>query len=145
MKDSNNNTELTGCVTRRKFCKLVPCAAAGIVGSSSIFTSYLEGSTIENEILSSKEISMANIITAKVISQKGTCDAGHKVGDEVVFKEDGVEGKICIHALYSILPKVFAMMFDSQFPWLKDPNVSTSACPDAYNPLIFEISRKKED
>lgn len=45
----------------------------------------------------------------------------------------------------STLPKVFAMMFDAQFPWLEDPNVSTSACPDAYNPVVFEISRRKEE
>jgi len=87
---------------------------------------------------------MANIVRAKVISQKGSCGIGHKVGDEIVFTEDGVQGKICIHALYSFLPKVFAMMHDSQFPWLEDPDVSTSACPDAYNPVVFEISRKKD-
>lgn len=85
---------------------------------------------------------MANTVVAKVISQKGTCGLGHKPGDEIIFTEDGVKGKICIHALYSFLPKVFAMMYDSQFPWLEDPDVSTSACPDAYNPVVFEISRK---
>lgn len=87
---------------------------------------------------------MANVVTAKVISQKGSCGMGHKVGDEISIAEDGVKGKICIHALYSFLPKAFAMMYDSQFPWLEDPDVSTSACPDAYNPVIFEISRKKK-
>jgi len=139
MKSKIKKEKQTCTVTRREFCKKAPCAAIGIAGASSMLGKYLNVSIL------SKGQTMANIITAKVISQKGHCDAGHKVGDEVVFKEDGVEGRICIHALYSILPKVFAMMFDSQFPWLKDPNVSTSACPDAYNPLIFEISRKKED
>ena len=86
---------------------------------------------------------MANSITIKVISQKGTCDAGHKVGDEITITENGVQGKICIHALYSILPKAFAMMFDANFPWLENPDVSTSACPDAYNPAIFQLTRKK--
>lgn len=84
---------------------------------------------------------MAKAITVKVISQKGNCGMGHKVGDKITITEEGVQGKICIHALYSFLPKVFAMMYDSRFPWLEDPNVSTSACPDAYNPVIFEISR----
>ena len=50
-------------------------------------------------------------VIAKVISQKGTCELGHKVGDVVKFTESGVEGKICIHALYSMLPAVFAMMY----------------------------------
>ena len=79
----------------------------------------------------------------KVISQKGSCDSGHKVGDIIKITQDGVKGKICIHALYSFLPKVFAMMFDAKFPWLSNPDVSTSACPDGYNPVIFEISRNK--
>lgn len=136
---SNNGKENKFCsITRREFCLKAPCAVLGIAGTPSILGKYL------NESILSKEQTMANIVTARVISQRGTCDAGHKVGDKVVFKEDGVEGRICIHALYSILPKVFAMMYDSQFPWLNDPNVSTSACPDASNPLVFEISRKKE-
>jgi len=83
-------------------------------------------------------------IEAKVISQKGTCALGHKVGDVVRFTESGVEGKICIHALYSMLPAVFAMLFEAQFPWLADPDVKTHACPDAFNPLVFEITRIRE-
>ena len=129
---------------RREFCKKVPCAALGIMASSGVLASFSKGSTLYNDYIIKNENIMANIVTAKVISQKGSCGIGHKVGDEIIFTEDGVKGKICIHALYSFLPKVFAMMYDSQFPWLEDPDVSTSACPDAYNPVIFEISRKKE-
>jgi uncharacterized repeat protein (TIGR04076 family) len=55
--------------------------------------------------------------------------------------EYGVEGQICIHALYSMLPAVFAMLFDAHFPWLDNPDVKTHACPDAHNPVVFEISR----
>jgi len=116
----------------------------GIMASSGVLASFYKGSAPSGDNILKNENIMANIVTAKVISQKGSCGLGHKVGDEIIFTEDGVEGKICIHALYSFLPKVFAMMFDSQFPWLDDPDISTSACPDAYNPVIFEISRKKE-
>jgi uncharacterized repeat protein (TIGR04076 family) len=55
-----------------------------------------------------------------------------------------VEGRICIHALYSMLPAVFAMLFDAKFPWLEDPDTKTHACPDAYNPVVFEITRVRE-
>ena len=82
-------------------------------------------------------------IVAKVISQEGGCAAGHKPGDQVVFNGLTVEGKICIHALYSFLPKVFAMRYGAQFSWLKDADISTHACPDAKNPVVFEISRKR--
>ena len=131
------------CLTnRRDFCKKVPCAAMGAMASSGVLASFFKGSTLSNDDILQNENIMANIVTAKVISQKGSCGIGHKVGDEIIFTEDGVEGKICIHALYSFLPKVFAMIYDSQFPWLDDPDVSTSASPDAYNPVVFEISRK---
>jgi uncharacterized repeat protein (TIGR04076 family) len=83
-------------------------------------------------------------IEAKVISVKGTCGQGHKVGDIVRFTEHGVDGKICIHALYSMLPAVFAMMFEARFPWLQDPDKKTHACPDAAFPVVFEISRVRE-
>lgn len=84
-------------------------------------------------------------VEAKVISQKGTCGLGHKPGDVARFTEKGVEGKLCIHALYSMMPGVFAMMFDAKFPWLKDPEKKTHACPDAYNPVVFEIKKIRGD
>jgi len=142
---TNQTKKRNHIMDRREFCGKVPCAAAGLwvlsplVGDKNTRKLFSEG------IERSTEEKMAKTITLKVISQEGTCAAGHKVGDTIVVTENEVKGKICIHALYAVLPKVFAMMFDAQFPWLEDPDVSTSACPDAYNPLVFQISRKKAD
>lgn len=83
-------------------------------------------------------------VKAKVKSVKETCSLGHEVGDVIKFTETGIEGKICIHALYSMLPAVFAMMYESKFPWLEDPDTKTHACPDAANPVVFEITRIRE-
>jgi len=83
------------------------------------------------------------MIKIKVISQKGTCAIGHKIGDEITVTENGIEGKICIHALYSIMPKVFAMLYDAEFPWLEDSSIATHACPDGENPVIFEVKKVK--
>jgi uncharacterized repeat protein (TIGR04076 family) len=83
-------------------------------------------------------------ITASVISQKGTCEFGHQLGDTVVFDGETVQGRVCLSALYSFLPKVFAMRYGANFPWLKEnKDVATHACPDAYNPVVFEIRRVK--
>lgn len=79
-----------------------------------------------------------------VIDQRGTCSFGHKVGDVITFTERGIEGEICFSALYSVLPKVMAMRYGAEFPWLKDRDVATHACPDAYNPLVFEVRRIRE-
>jgi len=137
-------------INRREFCKAVPCAAIGVLSLSSLQSKSLKeahASASSNETLFKKEESVAKKITAviaKVKSIKGTCGLGHKVGDEAKFTETGIEGKICIHALYSMLPAVFAMMYEAQFPWLKDPDVKTHACPDAANPVVFEIRRIRE-
>ena len=84
---------------------------------------------------------MAHKIILTVINQKWHCELGHKVGDQITCTETGVEGKICMHALYSLVPKVFAMMYDANFYWLEDPDVATHACPDAENPVVFEVKR----
>jgi uncharacterized repeat protein (TIGR04076 family) len=84
-------------------------------------------------------------VELKVIEQKGTCSFGHKVGDVIVFRERGIEGKICFHALYSVLPKVMAMRYGAEFPWSEDKDVSTHACPDAYNPVVFQVRRLRDE
>lgn len=83
-------------------------------------------------------------ILARVIRQEGHCSAGHQVGDEIVFDGQTVQGKVCLSALYSFLPKVFAMRYGADLPWLADKDVSTHACPDAWNPVVFEIRRVRE-
>ncbi|MGD8463833.1 MAG: TIGR04076 family protein [Anaerolineae bacterium] len=80
-------------------------------------------------------------IIARVIKQEGHCIAGHQVGDQVVFDGATVQGKVCIHALYSFLPKVFAMRYGAEFPWTEESDVTTHACPDAWNPVVFELRR----
>jgi uncharacterized repeat protein (TIGR04076 family) len=84
-------------------------------------------------------------IIAKVISVQGTCEFGHQIGDEVIFDGETIQGRVCLNALYSMLPKVFALRYGAEFPWLKDKDVATHACPDAYNPVVFEIHRVRQD
>ncbi|MDH7489096.1 MAG: TIGR04076 family protein [Anaerolineae bacterium] len=80
-------------------------------------------------------------VICKVVRQEGHCAMGHQVGDEVIMDESGVHGTICFHALYSLIPKAFAMMYGANFPWLEDKDVTTHACPDAENPVVFEVRR----
>ncbi|MFC1553513.1 TIGR04076 family protein [candidate division KSB1 bacterium] len=137
-------TENSGKLNRRKFCTNLPCGA--LLALSIPYTALFSCNSPSNE-LNIGEIDMQNQITsveAKVVSQNGTCGMGHKVGDIVKFTENGVEGKICIHALYSIMPKIFAFMYDAKFPWLQDPDVSTHACPDAFNPVVYEVKRIRQ-
>ncbi|MCK4971723.1 MAG: TIGR04076 family protein [Candidatus Heimdallarchaeota archaeon] len=90
---------------------------------------------------------MSHDIVLKVIKQEGQCAAGHNVGDEITisFEKNEIKGKMCLHALYSVLPKVLAMAYGAEFPWLEDADVSTHACPDAWNPLVYEVIRKRKE
>ncbi len=82
-------------------------------------------------------------VYCRVVRQEGHCAFGHQVGDEIVFDGRTVQGEMCLHAMYSMLPKVFAMRYGAQFPWLENPDVSTHACPDAENPVVFEVVRTR--
>jgi uncharacterized repeat protein (TIGR04076 family) len=81
------------------------------------------------------------IVVAKVISQRGTCEAGHRVGDEFVIGQKAPLG-ICSWAFYTLFPFAEVLQFGGSFPWEKDPNKATIACPDPENPVIFELRRE---
>lgn len=35
--------------------------------------------------------------------------------------------------------KVYAMYYDAKFPWVKQGQRPIHACPDAFNPVVFEL------
>ena len=119
--------EKHGEVSRRGFMKgLIGCGALSISGGLMV--------------TDADKASIPYKVIARVISVKGECSV-HKPGDEIVFDGETVKGRICLHALYSFLPKVFALSYGAEFPWLEDKDVATHACPDAQNPVVFEIRR----
>jgi uncharacterized repeat protein (TIGR04076 family) len=85
-------------------------------------------------------------VEARVISQEGHCAAGHRVGDEVVFdwETHAIEGRICLHALYSMLPKIYALAHGADVAYAESDDgsrVARHACPDGYNPVIYELKK----
>lgn len=91
---------------------------------------------------------MADIYNVRVtvISQKGHCDLGHKVGDQWVI--DGktlktTEG-LCLFAYQSFQSMLVALMFGGVFPWEKDTDTVSAVCPDPNNSVVFELRRLRE-
>jgi uncharacterized repeat protein (TIGR04076 family) len=78
-------------------------------------------------------------IVARVISQKGSCEAGQRVGDEFVIDPARTPGGMCPWALYTIFPFAEVLQFGGAFPWEKDPHKARVACPDPDNPVVFEL------
>ena len=86
---------------------------------------------------------MAKVLV-KTISQEGHCAAGQRVGDEILFDWDTheIQGKICLHALYSALPKIYALAHGGDVAFAVDDEgnrVARHACPDGYNQVIYEL------
>ncbi|OGO17670.1 MAG: hypothetical protein A2Z02_05610 [Chloroflexi bacterium RBG_16_48_7] len=81
-------------------------------------------------------------IVAKVVSQKGHCEAKHVVGEEFVI-DDVTPLHMCSWAFYTIFPFYSALKFGGSFPWEKDSDAATVACPDPDNPVLFEIRRTR--
>ena len=88
---------------------------------------------------------MACRITVTCKEVKGVCHAGQQVGDVATFDGINMAGRICIHALASMMAKVFAIHQGVNFPWLDDPDIVSHTCPDATNPVTYELHRETAD
>jgi|WetSurMetagenome_2_1015567.scaffolds.fasta_scaffold215146_2 uncharacterized repeat protein (TIGR04076 family) len=89
---------------------------------------------------------MADIydVEISVVSQKGTCDACHKVGDKWIVK-DTTPGGICIAAYYAMYPGICVLKYGGGLPWNQNPYVDLTTCPDTANPVVFELKRVKKE
>ena len=79
-------------------------------------------------------------VLVRIVSQKGTCVEEHRVGEEWVIGNKTPEG-ICLGAFDTLYSYARVLMFGGSFPWETDPDVTTVACPDAENPVVFELRR----
>ncbi len=77
-------------------------------------------------------------VIAEVISQKGRCVAGHRIGDKFVIGQQTAPG-LCSWAFYSLFTFAEVLQFGGSFPWGNDENKITVACPDPENPVVFEL------
>ena len=81
-------------------------------------------------------------IEITVTSQKGTCGAGHKVGDKWIIGS-ATPGGFCGLAYHVLYPDLRMFRFGGILPWTKDPDVCQLACPDNENPVVFQLKRIK--
>jgi len=81
-------------------------------------------------------------VTGRVISQKGTCEAGMRVGDEFPVG-DLTPPNVCSFAYCAVLPFALALQAGGSFPWEQDPDGATVACPDPNNPVVIELRRAR--
>ncbi len=75
-------------------------------------------------------------VKAKVISQKGNCVNGHKVGDEFVIGRTTPAG-ICLPAFNSFFPDLRVLMFGGVSPGLMIRMPSPLPAPMRQTPLFL--------
>ncbi len=77
-----------------------------------------------------------------VISQKGKCGVGHKVGDKWIVGST-TPGGICLSAYHTMESAIDVLKYGGSFPWSQEPDISYAICPDPGNPVVFQIKRLK--
>ena len=83
-------------------------------------------------------------ITVKVVSMKGSCAAGHKIGDEWVIEGDHTPAGMCMYAYNSLFPFTQVLSLGGTLPWEPDPDITNVSCTNAAHPVIFEVRRVPE-
>jgi uncharacterized repeat protein (TIGR04076 family) len=89
-------------------------------------------------------------VMLKIVSVKGTCNAGHKVGQEfdlskeftLGYRQDGKT--LCPSAFHAVYPSWRVLRFGGEMPWEEDKDLAHVACPDAVNPVVMELRRIRD-
>ena len=82
-------------------------------------------------------------IRATIVSVGERCAQGHTVGQSWEMEGKTPAG-ICLSAVGSLMPRLTALRFGAEFPFAPDKDTVTVACPDAKNPVVFELRRIRE-
>jgi uncharacterized repeat protein (TIGR04076 family) len=86
-------------------------------------------------------------VILKITSVKGTCAAGHKVGEEFDLSKEFVLGysgngkALCPSAFYAAFPNWRVLRFGGALPYETDKDTAQVACPDPLNPVVMELGR----
>ena len=78
-------------------------------------------------------------IKARIISQKGHA---MQQWDQFIIG-DVVPTGMCAWAFYTLFPFVSGLQSGDSFHWEKDSDKTNVDCPDAENPVVFELRRIK--
>jgi len=89
-------------------------------------------------------------VVMKVISVEGTCEVGHRVGQEfdlsgeVTLAYSDNPNAICPALYCAVYPNLRVLRFGGSLPWEKDRDEAHVACPDPLNPLVVSLRRIRE-
>ncbi len=81
-------------------------------------------------------------VIGTVKSVKGTCHAGHKVGDKIELSGHD-SGGLCGYFYHDIFPHIIMLQFGGNLPkeWVDDADAIELECLDKINALKIELRR----
>jgi uncharacterized repeat protein (TIGR04076 family) len=82
-------------------------------------------------------------VQATVKCIKGTCNAGHKVGDVMDVSARNTAG-MCGYLYHASHPAILMLQFGGSLPW-GDADTVELQCPDPENVLTLELKRQKPE
>jgi uncharacterized repeat protein (TIGR04076 family) len=106
---------------------------------------FRRGSLDFNLFFIGKETTMAThpesipALQAEVVDVKGSCSAGHRVGD--TFSTGCYDsGGLCGFFYHDIFPSLSVMQFGGKYPWSSADEVILE-CPDRHNAVTLKITK----
>lgn len=82
-------------------------------------------------------------VIAEVIGAKGSCSAGHKVGDKMEISCHN-PSKMCGWFYHDIFPDLCTFQFGGSLPWWSGDTIEVQ-CRDPYNLVTMKLERTKRE
>ena len=76
-------------------------------------------------------------ISARVVSVKGECEAGHRLG-QVLKLSCWDPGGLCGFFYHHIFPSLSVLQFGGSYPWAPEGEI-TLECPDRHNAVTVVL------
>lgn len=80
-------------------------------------------------------------VVGEIMSVKGTCSAGHKVGETFEISCHNPAG-LCGWFYHDIFPNLMTFQFGGGLPWWQGDSIQVQ-CPDSYNLVTMKLTRSK--
>ena len=80
-------------------------------------------------------------VTVTSILEAGEGPCGYRPGDSWDIEDLRAPAGLCTWAISAMAPFLAALRFGGAMPWETDPDRAVVCCPDAANPVVFELRR----
>jgi uncharacterized repeat protein (TIGR04076 family) len=80
-------------------------------------------------------------VTATILSVKGKCNAGHRVGESFHISCYNPDG-LCGFFYHDLFPALSVFQFGGSYPWWSGDTIEVQ-CPDAMNLVVMKLERSE--